>query len=325
MVAVSPSISGRFDSERPVDPWLTGIVPPVCTPLGEDLEVDTASLERFVGFLIESGVNGLFVLGSSSEAAYLRDDQRDTVVEVAAKTAAGQVPVLAGAIDMTTGRMIDRARNAIDRGADAIVVTAPFYAQANHPAEIDLHFRSVKSAVGVPLLAYDIPVAVHTKLDAEMVLSLAEDGVLDGLKDSSGDLGGMRNVIMGSRFRAPNFAIFTGSEVVIDCVMLMGADGAVPGLGNVDPAGYVELYNACRAGEWERARTLQERLVRLFRITLCANDAHKGRNSAGLGGFKTALNLRGIIATNAVALPQIRLDAGEVAAVRGVLEEAGLI
>ena len=89
--------------------WLRGIVPPVCTPLGPDGDVDTTSLERHVSFLIDAGVHGLFVLGSSSEVAFLTDRQRDRVVEVAVKTAAGQVPVLAGAIDMTTNRVIEQA------------------------------------------------------------------------------------------------------------------------------------------------------------------------------------------------------------------------
>ncbi|MCU1493643.1 MAG: glucose dehydrogenase [Acidimicrobiaceae bacterium] len=304
--------------------WLRGIVPPVCTPLTEGRDIDTVSLERFVGFLIEGGVNGLFILGSSSESAFLRDDQRDTVVEVAVKTAAGQVPVLAGAIDMTTERIIDHARRALDRGVDAIVATAPFYARATHPAEIDLHFRSIKAACSAPLVAYDIPVAVHTKLDPTAVLALAADGIIDGLKDSSGDLGAMREVIMGAR-ALPDFAVMTGSEVVVDCVMLMGADGAVPGLGNVDPHGYVELFNSCRSGEWDQARRQQDRLVRLFEITRCADPSKKGPSSSGLGGFKTALMLRGVIATNAMALPQIALDEVEIARVREVLLSAGLL
>jgi 4-hydroxy-tetrahydrodipicolinate synthase len=105
----------------------------------------------------------------------------------------------------------------------------------------------------------------------------------------------------------------------------MGADGAVPGLGNVDPHGFVELYESCRAGEWDRARSQQERLLRVFALTACANPARKGPSSSGIGGFKTALMLRGIFATNAVALPQIALDEAEIAAVREVLVDTGLL
>src|SRR5487761_1268713 len=104
------------------DRWLTGIVPPVCTPMGPDGEVDSRSLERHVRFLLDAGVNGLFMLGSSGEVPYLTDPQRDRVLEVAVATSAGQVPVLAGVIDMATGRVLDQARRAKDKGADALVM-----------------------------------------------------------------------------------------------------------------------------------------------------------------------------------------------------------
>ncbi len=305
------------------DPWLSGILPPVCTPLTSEREVDVASLERLIGFLLENGVNGVFVLGSSGEAAFLTDSQRDAVVEVAVKAVAGQVPVLAGAIDMTTNRMIEHACRAVNLGADAIVATAPFYAAVTQPAELDLHYRSLKAAAGIPLLAYDIPVAVHTKLEASVVLALAADGVLDGLKDSSGDLGAMRQVVIGAR-EFPRFAIFTGSEIVVDCAVQLGAAGAVPGLGNVDPRGFVELYRLCRDNGWAEARSEQERIIDLFDITRCAKPG-KGRNSSALGSFKTALMLRGVIATNTMALPQTALDADEAAAVREVLVRTGLL
>ena len=149
---------------EPGSPWVSGIIPPVCTPLNSDLEVDVPSLERLVGFLIEEGVTGVFMLGSSGECAYLTDAQRDVVVEVTVKSVAGQVPVLVGAIDMTTNRMIEHAGRAMTLGADAIVATAPFYVQATQPPEVERHFRLLKEACGGPLLAYDIPVAVHSKL-----------------------------------------------------------------------------------------------------------------------------------------------------------------
>jgi 4-hydroxy-tetrahydrodipicolinate synthase len=308
---------------RPGEPWISGIIPPVCTPFTSEREVDAASLERLLGFLIEEGVTGVFVLGSSGETAFLTDAQRDTVVEVAVKTVAGQVPVLAGLIDMTTSRMIEHASRALGLGADAIVATAPFYAQVTEPPEIDRHFRSLKAAFGAPLLAYDIPVAVHSKLSKAQLLALAGDGIIDGLKDSSGDIAGMREVILGARAH-PEFAIFTGSEAIVDCAMQVGASGAVPGLGNVDPRGFVELYRSCRQGDWDKARAQQERLMTLFDITRCAGPG-KGRNASALGGFKTALMLRGIIATNTMALPQAALDDSETASVRDVLLTTGLL
>ncbi len=308
--------------QQPGEPWITGIIPPVCTPFTSELEVDVLSLERLIGFLLEEGVSGVFMLGSSGETAYLKDGQRDVVVEVAVKTVAGQVPVLAGLIDMTTSRMIEHAGR-LSLGADALVATAPFYAQVTEPPEVERHFRALKAACGAPLLAYDIPVAVHTKLGVSELLTLAGDHVIDGLKDSSGDIAAMREVIVGAR-SLPEFAVFTGSELTVDCAMQVGASGSVPGLANVDPRGFVDLYESCRAGQWDQARTQQERLMTLFAITRCA-QLGKGRSASGLGGFKTALMLRGVIATNAMAVPQAALDGAETAAVRQVLVQTGLL
>lgn len=156
---------------------LHGVVPPVCTPLDGLGEVDTASLTRLVGHLVDGGVHGLFALGSTSEVAYLTDDQRATALRTVVTAAAGRVPVLAGVIDTTTARVVQHARTAAELGADALVATAPFYTRT-HPKEIAAHFRALRAAVDLPLFAYDIPVAVHSKLSAALVRELAEDGTL---------------------------------------------------------------------------------------------------------------------------------------------------
>ncbi|MFE0464660.1 dihydrodipicolinate synthase family protein [Kitasatospora sp. NPDC058965] len=302
-------------------PRFAGLVPPVVTPLTADGRIDTASLERLVGFLLEGGVDGLFALGSSSETAYLTEDQRTQVLEVVVKAAAGRVPVIAGCIETTTNRVIERARTARELGADAVVATAPFYTRT-HPAEIERHFRQIAAAVDLPLFAYDIPVCVHTKLDTGMLLRLAADGVLAGVKDSSGDDGAFRYLCLGAA-ELPGFAVLTGHEVVVDAMLLGGADGVVPGLGNVDPHGYRRLADAAAAGDWAAARAEQDRLARLFEIVRAATDT--SGTAAGLGGFKTALMLRGIIASNAMSAPMLPLDEQQTAEVRRVLERAGLL
>lgn len=140
---------------------------------------------------MSGGVHGLFALGSSSEVAFLTDRQRDTVLRTVVETVAGRVPVLAGVIDMTTPRVLVHAEAAREAGADALVATAPFYART-HPVEIAHHFRTLRARVDLPLYAYDLPVSVHSKLSVALVRELAEDGTLAGLKDSSGDEGGLR-------------------------------------------------------------------------------------------------------------------------------------
>lgn len=306
---------------------LTGVVPPVCTPLTAEGDVDTGSLERLVDYLLEGGVDGLFTLGSTSEVAFLTDQQRAVVVETVVGQVAGRVPVLAGAIDMATPRVVEHAMEAVKLGCDGVVVTAPFYTRT-HPTEIDRHFRLVAEEAGAPVYAYDLPVSVHSKLDGGMLLDLAADGVLAGLKDSSGDDGGLRRLVLEREQRGSevaDFSILTGAELTVDLALSMGVDGVVPGLGNVDPVGYSTLYRLCQAGDWKAARTEQARLVRLMGIVDVAPADRMGRGSSALGAFKAALGLRGVIDCARIAEPQIPLNDDEVAAVREHLVAAGLI
>jgi 4-hydroxy-tetrahydrodipicolinate synthase len=302
---------------------LTGVVPPVCTPLTPDREVDVPSLLRLVGHLVEGGVHGLFLLGSTSEAAFLTDRQRRQVVEAVVAHVGGQLPVLAGAIDMTTPRVLEHVAAVTAAGAEAVVVTAPFYART-HRSEIIHHYRRIAAASGVPVIAYDIPVAVHTKPPAEAVLGLAADRVLAGIKDSSGDLAAFREIVTGARAH-PGFSALTGSELVVDSALMLGADGAVPGLANVDPHGYVRLYRMCRAGDFEGARAEQERLCALFGMVTAGDPARMGGSSSALGAFKAALHLRGVIDCPATAEPQVPLSGDEVERVGKFLAAAGLL
>ncbi|MET8740613.1 dihydrodipicolinate synthase family protein [Streptomyces sp. NPDC004728] len=304
------------------NPRWTGVIPPVVTPLTEDGEIDRPSLERVVGHLLDGGVSGLFALGSSGETAYLTPGRQDEVVEVITSACAGQVPVLVGAIETTTDRAVERARAAEGLGADAVVVTAPFYTRT-HPTEIDRHFRDIAAALDLPVLAYDVPVCVHSKLDPELLLPLAADGVLAGVKDSSGDDGSFRRLAIGAR-ELPDFSVLTGHELVVDAMMMAGADGSVPGLGNVDPHGYVRLHEAAVRGDWATATAEQDRLVALFDIVRAARPGTASATAAGLGAFKTALMLRGIIGTNAMSAPMRRLDAAETAEIAACLDRAGL-
>ncbi|MER5429229.1 dihydrodipicolinate synthase family protein [Streptomyces sp. NPDC002588] len=302
---------------------LTGVVPPVCTPLTPDREVDVPSLRALVDHLVAAGVDGLFVLGSTSEVAYLTDRQRRLVTETVVAHVGGRLPVLAGAIDMSTPRVLDQVAAATAAGADGVVVTAPFYART-HRAEIARHFRLIADRSPVPVIAYDIPVAVHSKLPAELVLELAAEGALAGLKDSSGDLAGFREVTAGAR-GLPGFSVLTGSELLVDAALALGADGVVPGLGNVDPDGYVRLVRLFRAGDRDAARTEQERLCALFGIVGAGDPGRMGGGSAALGAFKAALHLRGVIDCPVTAEPQIPLSAEETERVGKLLAAAGLL
>lgn len=297
-----------------------GVIPPVVTPLTADGALDVVSFERSINRMIDAGVDGLFVLGSSGGVAFSSDARRREVIENAVRIVAGRVPVLVGVIDITTNRTIEHAREAEELGADAIVATAPFYAILGQK-EIKRHFQLVHEAVDLPLFAYDIPVCVHVKLSPALILELAREGVLAGVKDSSGDDVSFRFLAQARDEEGLELSLLTGHEVVVDGAYMSHADGSVPGLGNVDPVVYVEQWRAYQAGDWSRVRELQDQATRLMRIVQAPSGEFG--YAAGVGAFKTALMLLGVFETNTMPEPVLALEGENVEAVARVLRETG--
>lgn len=304
---------------------LHGIVPPVVTPYTAGGAIDTTSLRRVVRHLLDGGVHGLFALGSTSECVFLNPQQRATVIETIVNEAAGRVPVVAGVLDATTDHCIAHSRQAKALGAQGLVLTAPYYTRTSQGETID-HFAYVRDAVDLPVIAYDIPVCVHVKLERATVAELRRKRIACGLKDSSGDDGNLRMVMMDRAAEGDEGAFFvlTGSEIVADGVLLAGADGCVPGLGNVDPAAYVRLYDAAKRGDWAAARREQERLVRLFQIAF-HGVPHTSMGASGVGGFKTAMQMMGLIERREMARPNRVLSDEGCAQVRRIVGECGLL
>ncbi|MGP9489427.1 dihydrodipicolinate synthase family protein [Glutamicibacter sp. AOP5-A2-7] len=305
------------------NPKYTGVIPPVVTPRSADGQLDIPSLQRVVEHLIAGGVSGLFVLGSSGEVPYLSNAEREQVMRAIVAANAGRVPILAGASEQTTVRTIEEGARLLALGADALVVTTPFYALSN-AAEIEAHFRAIKSALNVDIFAYDVPVRTHHKLPLDVAIRLANDGVIVGVKDSSGDDVSFRQLLLATR-EIEGFSVFTGHEVVVDGALLGGAHGVVPGLGNVDPAGYRRLFDLAVAGDWAAAAAEQDRLSSLFNIVYTPDSARVSGGAAGLGAFKTALVELGVIAANTMSVPMEALNAQEATAIRTILNETGLL
>lgn len=299
-----------------------GIIPPVITPRTSSGLVDADALRRVVAHQLAGGVDGLFALGSSGEVPYLTQCERELVVTTIVEEAAGRVPVLVGANEQTTPRVAAEAEWLTDLGIDGLVVTSPFYALSDQ-AEVATHFRTVKDKADLPVFAYDVPVRTHLKLGLEVIVALAEDGVIAGLKDSSGDDVAFRKVLLATA-HLPEFRVFTGHEVVVDGALLGGAHGAVPGLANVDPAGYSRLYAAAASGDWVAAKAEQDRLARLFRI-VDVTETGISAGAAGLGAFKTALQILGVIESNLMSEPMRSLGAAETDRIRGILDAADLL
>lgn len=305
------------------NPKYTGVIPPVVTPRTAAGDIDVPGLNAVVEHLITGGVSGLFVLGSSGEVPYMTNAERELVVTSIAAANAGRVPLVVGANEQTTNRVIDEGRKMIELGADALVVTTPYYAISN-AAEVAAHFRAIHAALQVDIFAYDVPVRTHVKLSVATAVALAKDGVIAGVKDSSGDDVSFRQLLLATK-DIEGFSVFTGHEVVVDGALLGGAHGVVPGLGNVDPAGYRRMFDAAIAGDWAQAAKEQDRLARVFDIVYTPDSSRVSGGAAGLGAFKTALVALGIIGNNKMSVPLEDLNESETAAITAILAETGLL
>ena len=300
----------------------SGVVPPVVTPDTPDHQLDVVSFERFINRLIEAGVDGLFFLGSSGEVVFATDERRDQIVREAVRIVNHRVPVLVGIIDTETERVLEHGRRALALGADALVATAPFYALGG-PADVEEHFRILHQELDAPLFAYDIPVCVHTKLPWKMLARLGAEGVLAGVKDSSGDDVSFRYLVQENEKNGHPLTLLTGHEIVVDGALLSGADGSVPGLANVEPKGYVRMWKAAQDGNWAEVKREQDRLNEISHIF----DVTTGVQGygAGVGAFKCALNLMGIFDSDQMPRPVKPLDDQNREAIKQVLVANNLL
>ncbi len=300
----------------------SGVVPPVVTPDTPDHQLDVVSFERSINRLIEAGVDGLFFLGSSGEVVFATDERRDQIVREAVRIVDHRVPVLVGIIDTETERVLEHGRRALALGADALVATAPFYALGG-PADVEEHFRILHQELDAPLFAYDIPVCVHTKLPWKMLARLGAEGVLAGVKDSSGDDVSFRYLVQENEKNGHPLTLLTGHEIVVDGALLSGADGSVPGLANVEPEGYVRMWKAAQEGNWAEVKREQDRLNEISHIF----DVTTGVQGygAGVGAFKCALNLMGIFDSDQMPRPVKPLDGQNREAIKQVLVDNGLL
>lgn len=302
-------------------PTFRGMIPPTLTPMHADGSLDLESLDRLVDHLIDGGMDGLFVLGSSGQVAYLTDAERDIVTSRVVARTAGRVPVVVGTPDMSARRVIDQGRRAAELGADAIVVTAPVYA-LNNDGEIGDHFRMVAKGVDVPVIAYDVPVRVRSKLTLDTLMDLALEGHICAVKDSSGDDVAFRRLVAANEAAGHPIDVLSGHEVMLDGMFLLGADGAVPGLANVDPAGYARLWKAAQRGDWQAAKLEQDRIAQLFSIAFAPSGM--SGDAGGIGAFKAALAILGVIGSGAMPAPLRPLSDDVVAQIGDILGSVGL-
>ena len=241
-----------------------GIIPPMLTPLTESRQVDIAALNRLVEHLITGGVSGVFLLGTSGEGPWLSDAQSRVMVRETVRAVGGRVFVLVGLLQPSTPRVLDMLDWVQTSGADAVVITTPFYYEADAATQ-EAHIRAVVEASALPVVLYNIPSKTYNPLELEVLANVVNEPKIIALKDSSADFAFFLDALRIGHSR-PGFRVLQGSEQQSLAAMQHHADGIVPGLGNLIPDVFVKLLSAYESGQSVQAEALQAQIDALWEL-----------------------------------------------------------
>jgi 4-hydroxy-tetrahydrodipicolinate synthase len=241
-----------------------GIIPAVTTPFDASGAVDTAALHGNVTALLDAGIHGIVATGTMGEAGSLSNDERGTVVRAVIEAADGRVPVIVGVSAGTPAAAIAFAADAAEAGASALMMLPPLGYRAD-ASEIVAHYRAVGEAGGLPLMAYNNPEASGIDMRADLITRLYDEvDAVVAIKECSGDARRIPELISA----APELEVLVGGDDWALEGFCAGATGWVSGVADVLPRECVELYDACRAGDLETARTIYARLLPLARFDM---------------------------------------------------------
>ncbi|WP_434522694.1 dihydrodipicolinate synthase family protein [Halorubrum sp. AS12] len=234
------------------------VLPPIVTPFDADGDVDTDTLADHVATLVEVGLDGMVPCGTTGEFASLTDEERRTVVETVVDAADGRVPVIVGAADTSVAGVRGRLEAADAAGADAALVTLPYYHNSTAPAGQRAFLDAVADDAPLPIYLYDIPSTVGEPIDPDVLAAVAERDSVVGLKDTSGDVSAVDTAVD----RTPDeFTVFQGVDALLYPSASLGVDGGINALSQVIPEVFVALGEAIRDGDDERALALHRRAV----------------------------------------------------------------
>lgn len=234
---------------------LEGVVCPMPTPTNGD-GIDTGALKSYTSHLVSGGVHGLFPCGSIGEFSSLTRQERSLVFETVANES-GDIPVLAGCGDTNVSTVRSHVADAADAGADAAVVVTPYYLSTTQKG-LQRFFDAVADDSPLPIVLYNIPALTGEGLSVDLVAQLADHPNIVGLKDTSGDLTFLYDVV---RSTPSSFSVFQGASELAIASLDAGADGMIAGPANVFPQAVAQLYDSYRAGDRERAEHLMNTVV----------------------------------------------------------------
>jgi 4-hydroxy-tetrahydrodipicolinate synthase len=290
---------------------IKGSIVAIVSPMHEDGSLDFDAYRRLVDWHIAEGTNAIVAVGTTGESPTVNPDEHGELIRVAVECANGRVPIIAGTGGNSTSEAIELTAHARKVGASATLQVVPYY---NKPPQEGLyrHFRKIAETVDLPMILYNVPGRTVADLATETTLRLAQVPGIVGLKDATGDLA--RGSDLLKRLPA-GFAVYSGNDDTALALMLLGGHGVISVTANVAPRPMSELCAAALAGDFVRARAINDRLLPLhFKLFVEANPIP----------VKWALARMGRIAAG-IRLPLVPLSAAGEPVVLGAMKEAGLL
>ena len=266
-------------------PKLTGIFTPNLVPLDDRGEINEDELRRYVDWLIERGVHGLYPNGSTGEFTRFTIEERRRIIEIVADQTRGRVPILAGAAEANVKETLRACEHYHSLGVRAVAIVAPFYYKLS-PASVYAYFAEIGKHTPIDVTLYNIPLFA-SPIDVPTVQRLADKYErIVAIKDSSGDIPHMIRMIKAVRPNRPEFSFLTGWDAALMPLLLIGCDGGTNATSGVVPEVTRKLYDLTLAGRLDEARKVQYDLVTLFDTMIYSAEFPEG--------FRAAVELRGL-------------------------------
>ena len=281
-----------------------GIIVPLLTPVNEDESINNDALERLINYVIEGGVNAIFVMGSSGEFARFDTDFRFQTIRAAVEIVNGRVPVYAGVSDCGTKRVLRHVENAEKAKADAVVVTLPYYFPIRNDDEAYQHFSLVAANTAIPVVLYNIPGTCGAAISLSVLDRLQEYKNIIGIKDSSGNKDYLGELL--SRYHNSDFGVIAGAEELSYEALTQGAVGLVPSLANPFPKLFSKLFRSAKQKDFQMMQKLCEKIDEINRLNQFCN-AWMAPNV----WRKKALEMMGICPGN-MTKPYVPVDKGAI-------------
>ncbi len=290
---------------------IQGAIVAVVTPF-IDGKIDEQGLVDLIEFHIENGTHGIVPCGTTGESATLDFDEHKRVIELTVKTVAGRVPVIAGTGANNTQEAIELTQSAKESGADAVLSVAPYY---NKPSQegVFLHFKAITEAVDIPLILYNVPSRTVVNMLPETVARLADLPNVIGIKEASGDLGQVSEVI---RICPDDFIVLSGDDFTAMPTVFIGGKGVISVVSNVKPREMSDLMEAALNGDLAKAKQLHYQLFPLMGAMFCYSSPAPA---------KKALEIMGKIGSSEVRLPLCSMDDASVEKLKNVMKQTGLL